>query len=256
MAAKPDYIQPLRLEGGGVGCLMIHGFTSSPADLRPLSKYLHSLGYTVWELLLPGHGACPANLAQCGWQDWLRAVELELEKLKARGSQVWVLGFSMGGILAMLAAAHGGADGLVTIAAPIWPRPWQTRWAFVLRHFRRYVQLGTPRRYCQPSWRYEEVALASIAQLMQLIKRGKKALGAVTVPALMVQGCQDRTIRPQSAGYIYKRLGSRRKELIVVPGEHMLLLGDQGPELCRRIGDFIMETGGDADVRDKAGPRN
>ena len=247
MAANLNYIKPQFLEGGSLGCLLVHGFTSSPADVRPLSKHLHSLGFTVREVLLPGHGTSPQDMARYGCKDWLLAAEDELKELKTRCSHTWVLGFSMGGIIAILTAASNEVAGLVSIAAPIWPRPYKARFAFILGFFKEYAQLGKSSRHHHPSWRYEEVALKNVADLMRLIQKGKRALKSITVPTLVVQGSEDRTIAPKSAHYIYKHLGTTKKMLHCFPGGHLLLLGGESETICRRIGQYIIETGGDAD---------
>ena len=39
-----------------VGILLVHGFTGSPASMRPWAEYLNQRGYTVKVPLLPGHG--------------------------------------------------------------------------------------------------------------------------------------------------------------------------------------------------------
>ena len=247
MIKNSELIQPLYFEGGSIGCLLVHGFTSCPGDVRPLAEHLHSLGYTCRETLLPGHGTSPEDMAKYGWRDWLQAVELELTQLKTNCSQVWVLGFSMGGILALLAAARNDTAGLVSISAPIWPQAWRAKYAFFLQYFQKYAQLGKPGQYCLPSWRYEQVAVKNVADLMALIKEGKGTLRKVTVPALVVQGREDRTIEPRSAQYIFDNLGSAQKEIYYSRGGHMLLAGEQSEEICRRIGEFIQERGGDVD---------
>lgn len=47
---------PFILTGGDDGILLIHGFTGSPAEMRPLGCYLHERGLTVSAPLLPDHG--------------------------------------------------------------------------------------------------------------------------------------------------------------------------------------------------------
>lgn len=245
MSVNPKIIEPILLAGGDVGCLMIHGFTSCPADIRPLSKHLHSLGFTVHELLLPGHGTSYEDMVRYSWSDWIFAVETGLKSLLALCSKVWVVGSSMGGTLAALAASKYPVEGLVSIAAPIWPRPKRTRYAFILKYFQKYAQLGQRPQYKFPSWRYQQVAVKNIADLMHLIKLGKRALPRIKVPALVVQGDDDRTIMPKSANYIYDSLGSTDKELVFFSGGHMLLLEKGSKDVSKCISEFILfRTGG------------
>ena len=40
----------------GKAVLLLHGYTGSASEMRPLGEYLHKHGYTVLCPLLPGHG--------------------------------------------------------------------------------------------------------------------------------------------------------------------------------------------------------
>ena len=48
--------EPFHMDGGPTAVLLSHGFTGSPASIRPWGQYLHSQGFTVTCPLLPGHG--------------------------------------------------------------------------------------------------------------------------------------------------------------------------------------------------------
>ena len=58
-----------------VGVLLVHGFTGSPASMRPWGEFLNSKGYTVRVPLLPGHGTQPEDLNKVKWQEWPAKVE-------------------------------------------------------------------------------------------------------------------------------------------------------------------------------------
>ncbi len=58
-----------------IGVLLVHGFTGSPASMRPWGEFLHSKGYTVRVPLLPGHGTQPEDLNKVKWQEWPAKVE-------------------------------------------------------------------------------------------------------------------------------------------------------------------------------------
>jgi carboxylesterase len=40
--------EPFLLSGGRIGCLLIHGFTGTPAEMRSLGIHLNQQGYTAW----------------------------------------------------------------------------------------------------------------------------------------------------------------------------------------------------------------
>src|SRR4051812_26008702 len=70
------------LPGGPTGVLLTHGFTSSPAEVRPLGIYLAEQGYTVYGPLLAGHGTAPEDLRTTTWQQWVASAEAGLAELR------------------------------------------------------------------------------------------------------------------------------------------------------------------------------
>lgn len=93
------------LGAGDDACLLIHGFTGSPWDMRPLGDVLAARGFYVKAVRLPGHGLTPAALEQVSHRDWEQAVDDALASL-GNFRQVFVAGLSMGALLAVLLAAR------------------------------------------------------------------------------------------------------------------------------------------------------
>ena len=90
-----------RHDGGDVGVLLIHGFTSDPASLRAWADHLVGEEYSVRLPLLPGHGTRWQDANQTTFADWLGAVTAELQDLAATCRAVVVGGLSMGGTLTL-----------------------------------------------------------------------------------------------------------------------------------------------------------
>ncbi len=111
--------EPLFRRGGATGCLCIHGFTASPAEVRWLGLHLAEQGHTVYAPRLPGHAADPVDMDRMRWQDWYRAVEDGYQVLRAQCDEVVVVGHSMGGLLALLLGIQQPVKGVVAMAAPI-----------------------------------------------------------------------------------------------------------------------------------------
>ena len=66
--------QPFYLPAGRTGCLVLHGFSANPEEMRWLGDYLYSQGHTILGVRLAGHGTDPHDLARTRWTDWLIAV--------------------------------------------------------------------------------------------------------------------------------------------------------------------------------------
>lgn len=99
--------------GGPTGCLLVHSFSGSPPEMRPMGEYLTAQGLTVLGVRLAGHGTSPEDMAKTTWHDWVASAAEGLRELQGQCSKVFAAGLSMGGLLVLHLAAHhplaGGA---------------------------------------------------------------------------------------------------------------------------------------------------
>ncbi len=104
-------------DGGPTGVLLCHGFTGSPQSLRPWAEFLAEAGLTVSLPRLPGHGTTWQEMARTRWEDWFAEVSRAFDDLRARCDEIFVMGLSMGGCLAVRLAELSGAAirGLVLV---------------------------------------------------------------------------------------------------------------------------------------------
>lgn len=100
--------------------LLIHGFTGSPWEVRPLGESLAARGFHVRAIRLPGHGMGPEGMAWVTYRDWEQAADEALHAMVGF-KHVFVAGLSMGALLGMQLAAKYPAKvtGLV-LMAPVW----------------------------------------------------------------------------------------------------------------------------------------
>ena len=99
--------EAIRLPADGEsGALLVHGLYGSPADFGELPSRLHERGFAVFAPLLPGHGTKPDDLDLVWAEGYRKAVRAAYDDLAAMHPRVVLIGHSMGGTLAMLAAAE------------------------------------------------------------------------------------------------------------------------------------------------------
>lgn len=100
---------PFEFKGFGpkneIGCLLLHSFTASPSEVRPLGAFLRNCGYSGIAPLLPGHGSVPEELGQTTWLDWYSNAREGLFYLLQSYSKVIVIGVALGSVLATMLAA-------------------------------------------------------------------------------------------------------------------------------------------------------
>src|SRR5215216_4904011 len=110
-----------RFEAGSARALLIHGFLGSPRELRPLAQELAAAGVTARGVLLPGFGAGIAQLKTVRAEEWLAAARAAWTETREGASHTSLIGFSMGGAVALQLAAEAGlAPDQLILLAPHW----------------------------------------------------------------------------------------------------------------------------------------
>ncbi len=221
--------EPFFIPGGKVGCLLLHGFTGTPKEMRMLADSLTQENFTILAPRLAGHATHLGDMQHATWRDWLASVEDGLNILKGCTEQQVVMGLSMGGILALLAAARYEVSGVVSFSAPC-NLPPDPRAAFLPFITWLIPQVGKGK----PDWRnleamndhvdYPAYPTRSVLQLKQLIQVMRSELRDVRVPALLVQSRADRGIPAESLVTLSAGISSSDKtELWVENSGHVVI---------------------------------
>lgn len=245
--AGPDH-EPFLRHGVGRGAvLLLHGFPGTPAELRPLARSLHQAGWTVHAPLLPGFGPQIHQLADNGLPEWSAAVREAHRRLAEDGGPVYVLGYSMGGALAIIETAECQQPpaGLI-LAAPfhrllsraqalVWPlakvfghsfRPFDNA-DFSNPHVRREVARCFPGADLDDPATLENlrsisVPLAALSQLRRTGRRAYRTAPLAAVPTLVLQGQNDEVTSPQRTEELVARLGGPVRHVILDAGHDLL----------------------------------
>jgi carboxylesterase len=206
----------LQHRGRRLGCVLVHGLSSSPAALREWADAFSRHGIDAHLVLLPGHGSKPEDLLLVQWEDWYAAVLEAVQTLRQSCDRVFVLGQSLGGTLALRAAAHGAVDGVITLAAIAYLKDWRLWFLPILRPFLRWRQSpdNDIARDVSDVGSYDRLPLHAIEQLLELAALTRQELSRIQVPALLVQSENDHVAPPGNLDYIHERIGALDKELV------------------------------------------
>ncbi len=211
---------PFVFERGEVGCLLLHGFPGSPAELRGLGTFLAERGLTVVAPLLPGMGTSPEALLHVSWKDWVQAAEGALGELGHRCRVRFVAGLSLGGLLTLYLAARHPLHGAVALAPAIRVRDWRFRFAHLMRWSRRWIEPNPEKEdLADPSgrmltWHYPRYPACSVSQVLRLVQETRRSLGQVRCPTLIVQSRRDGTLVPEGARWAYEKIPAAEKRLV------------------------------------------
>jgi carboxylesterase len=237
--------EPFLHERGPTGVLLLHGYSGSPNELRPMGEALHAAGYTVHAPLIAGHGGTLADLHGIRWEEWYASAVAGLRQLQARCPTLFVCGFSAGGLLALrLAAETQRADGHAALAGTIALAPALSLRGGRLLHITGVLKHVTPWYYplaradfsnpavraavrehapdadlddpaaIEKIKRVAKFPVASLHELARLQSAVRRELHQITVPVLVMQGRHDRTVDPRGAAEVLKRIRSHDRRLV------------------------------------------
>lgn len=214
--------------GGSSGVLLIHGFTGLPAGMFLLGEVLNHAGFNVLCPRLAGHGTSEQDLMRTNKNDWFNSVLDGFFILQGVCDKIFVVGHSMGGLLALKLASEYKIPKIITLAAPIFIDE-----GLGLRNLPPKELCGnactfTPRKKLDdvpPAVNnvYEKTPLISVHELVDLIADTKKILPKINSPILIMQGEEDHTVQPRSARFIFDKIASKSKKIITVPNAGHLL---------------------------------
>ena len=235
--------QPFSHDGGSVGVLLCHGFTSTPASLRPWAEFLARHGYSVRLPLLPGHGTTWQEMNRTTWTRWL---EVELDayaELRKQCDKVFIAGLSMGGTLALrIAEQVQGVDGIILVNASVHTDDVRAPFAKLLQ----YVLPSLPgigndikkpgmNEYC-----YDRLPVKAFVQLQDLWKHVSADIDRVTQPVLMFRSVDDHVVEPSNAAWIAERVASTDKTVVTLHNSyHVATLDYDAEEIFQTSLNFI-----------------
>lgn len=241
-------VEPFRFDGGDVGVLLCHGFTGSPASMRPWADRLATEGFTVELPLLPGHGTTWQQLNTTTFDDWLDAVTVALVDLTARCRTVVVCGLSMGGALALrLAELHQDrVAGVVLVNPSVMGLNPALRVVSVLKYLVPSIK-GITDDIARPNTTelgYRRTPLKAVDALRKGWAVTRRDLASVRQPVLLLHSRVDHVVEPENSQLILDSISATDvTEVVLERSFHVAtldydaeLIFDESVAFVRRVG--------------------
>lgn len=98
---KPQFIpgNPDFPENNNKVVMLIHGFMGTPQEMLRLATPLVQKGYSAYTGLIPGFAGTAKIANQYSYKVWQKWLSLEMEQLKSCFDEIYLVGFSTGGLL-------------------------------------------------------------------------------------------------------------------------------------------------------------
>lgn len=225
-----------------IACLIIHGYTGGPYEIEPLSDFLKE--ETDWHIevpTLPGHGRKLA-LKNVSHKKWINAAENSLKQLLDKYDEVYLIGFSMGGMIASYLAAKYKVDKLVLLASS---RKYLSLKQIVL-DVNQVVADGVKgnikknKLYIHYRKKIGGVPFRANLEFLKLVKFTKPYLKEIDSNVLIAQGQKDGMVPYKTAYFLDKEISSEVKEVVFFErSRHLICLGEDKDTLNKMIYDFL-----------------
>lgn len=219
------------------GCLIIHGFAGGVQDVAPLADFLTGAGHEVVCSRLPGHTGMSSDLGNAGYRDWIDSPERDLLDLRAKCDRVALVGFSMGGLIAVNLAVRHDVESAILLNTPI--HYWNAkRMAVNIIHDLKTCDLANIRRYCRGTVNHPP--LRALLNFLLILRQTKALLPKVTCPVLVGQALKDDVVQPGSADVIFDSVSSKRKVIrLYTNSEHLLFHSPDKDNAIADVAEFI-----------------
>ena len=195
------------------GVLFIHGFTGGTFEVQPLINYLRTR--TDWLIAVrPCRDmASQLDLRKGSANSWMMEAELAIRKLQRKVDRVIVVGFSMGGLIAMYLSLRYRVDKLVLLSAAakyISPRHLLKMSDVMLAESitKKYPPNTFYHLY---DYKLTHTPLRATFEFLRIVKMVEPYYNQINTPVCLVQGMKDDIVPFSSAEHFTKRLAPKKR---------------------------------------------
>lgn len=235
--------EPFAADRGPIGVVLSHGFTGTPASMRPWAQHLADAGFSVRLPLLPGHGGTWQQTNRTRWPQWYAEVEAAYTELRQRCDTVFAMGLSMGGTLVTrLAEQHPDVAGLVLVNPAYGTRRFDARFApYFARVVRSRPSIGGDIKkpgVAEPAG--DRTPVIAFASLLQLWKATAADLAQLRVPVLMYRSREDHVVDDLSAELLHAgAVNADVREVMLENSYHVATLDNDAPVIFAGSVEFV-----------------
>lgn len=235
--------EPMSVEGGPVGVLVLHGFTGNPQSVRPLADAFAAAGHAVEMPLLSGHGTRVEDMLATNWTDWSADAEAAYQRLAERTEQVVVAGLSMGGSLTCwLATRHPEIAGIICVNPATQAAPEVRAFVEGLVADGHEVMDGLGSDVADPDSpesAYPQTPLRPLLSLFEAANEIQPDLERITCPVLLFTSPEDHVVPPGDSDYLAARVAGPVERVSCDRSYHVATIDYDRDMIAERSVEFV-----------------
>lgn len=221
--------------------LLIHGFAGGNYDYGSLGNDLELYNnFDVFTFTLPGHDKMVIN--KVTRSDWIDKAEYEIQKIIDNGyREIYVIGHSMGGVIASyLASKYKEVTKLVLAAPAFHYLAFNGDKVDVYKSIQKLPKLFKDYKPEEVLSRFFKIPIPTIREFMLLVEEHTKDVSNINSPTLIIWGDNDDIVPYDSILYVYNNLSSRSVSLTIVKSlTHDLFINNRYEEVRDLICCFL-----------------
>lgn len=230
--------------GRRIGVLLSHGFTGSPASMRPWGEHLAERGYGVAVPLLPGHGTTWQDLNRHEWQHWVDHLDQAFDEMRAQHDAVVVGGLSMGGALVLRIAADRADQvaGVMLVNPAVATKRLDVKLLPVLKRLvPSFPAIANDiKKEGVDEHGYTRTPLRAIHSLIQAWRPLLADLPSVKAPLIYFRSAEDHVVDHASQPLILAGISSTDVEVVPLPDSyHVATLDNDAETIFERSAEFV-----------------
>lgn len=196
--------------------LVIHGFAGGVYDLEYLSTMLElKKKYDVFTFTLPGHTG--ENIKKITHKDWIKKSEDKVNFLIEHGyKNIYVIGHSMGGVIACYLASKYSEIKKLVLAAPAFKVTGHETGKWKISKVIKEV----PKIFEQYGFklikdRMTKIPMNFYSEFLVLTDKYKNVPKQITIPTLLIWGKEDKIVPPETGKDLLEKLDTKYKKLVI-----------------------------------------
>lgn len=244
--------EPFFFQGGEYACLLIHGFTATPYEVRYLGEKLSEAGFTVLAPRLPGHGCRVQDLDKTRWRDWYTTVQEFYEFLEAQYTEVFLVGMSAGGTLGLYLMSKGHRPlGAAILAAPVKLHTRMVNFVYALfTYLPGLTFLPALKKKRGPDISdletqkelvtYSHSPIRAGMEMLKFMAKTKRRLDKVTSPLLLMQSKNDHVVPIDNPDIILQGVSSELTRMVWLENSYHIITWDVEKDVvAQHVIDFF-----------------